>query len=80
MVHFKEGYNKLMEKKRQIYIIQDEYRLKIKNLDKEINGIQIEICNLCEETGGHEWVREREPGPYGESFTICKRCNCDFYT
>jgi hypothetical protein len=66
----------------------DQYNNQIKELlekkheyIEKIDQIQNSICLLnekkesfCHSMGGHEWVKERESGMYGELFTYCKKC------
>lgn len=48
---------------------------KIKFYDDEINKLNKLIIDECD----HEWIREREPGQYGELWTLCKKCRLDRY-
>ena len=42
----------------------------LKIVEKNIKEVEKERVLKC----SHEWVREREPGIYGELFTYCKNC------
>ena len=63
-----------MEKNKQklneLVKIKYDYLNKLKDIEKEIEEIQKNIVDECE----HEWIRKREPGQYGELFTICSKC------
>jgi phage host-nuclease inhibitor protein Gam len=63
-----------METKKQrlneLIKIKHNYLNKLKNIENEIEEITKNIVDECE----HEWIREREPGPYGELLTICSKC------
>ena len=50
-----------------------EYKKKIIGIEEEIEILLKEIVNNC----NHEWIREREPGQYGELYTICSKCRVD---
>lgn len=52
----------------------------INEMKDAINKINIAISKRCEEkNNGHIWIRERDEGPYGESYTFCKICRADYY-
>ena len=52
----------------------------VKTIEKEIENKEIEISRICKSVNnGHDWITERESGPYGESFTFCKQCKIDYY-
>ena len=50
-----------------------EYKKKIIGIEEEIEILLKEIVNNC----NHEWIREREPGQYGELYTFCSKCRVD---
>jgi len=50
--------------------IKYNYLDKLKDIEKEIEEIQKNIVDECK----HDWIREREPGQYGELITICSKC------
>ena len=50
--------------------IKHNYLDKLKDIEKEIEEIQKNIVDDCE----HDWIREREPGQYGELLIICSKC------
>jgi hypothetical protein len=54
-------------------LVKEKYDLlkKLKIIEKRIKELDITIINNCE----HEWIREREEGIYGETFTKCIKCN-----
>jgi len=60
--------NELYEKK---YDLLDELKI----VEKKINILEKERVLKC----SHEWIREREPGMYGELFTYCKNCGINRY-
>ena len=46
---------------------------KIIEIEEEIEKLLQDEVNNCE----HEWIKEREPGQYGELYTICSKCRVD---
>ena len=53
------------------------YIEKVKNIEQQIENIQTQIYKLCNiKNNGHKWIREREEGPYGETFFYCEYCDC----
>lgn len=70
----------LNEEKNKLMNDKINYLRMIKTIEKEIENKEIEISRICKSVNnGHEWVTERESGPYGESFTFCKKCKIDYY-
>lgn len=56
------------------------HKNEIKEMNDMIDKINIILSNQCEKkNNGHKWVKGRDEGPYGESFTYCQNCNCDYY-
>ena len=45
----------------------------------EIDKILSEIKHKKIEDCKHEWIKEREPGQYGELWTYCKNCRVDYF-
>ena len=62
-------YNRLKE----LYDQKQKFFKKIKDIESEIDLIQKNNIKKCE----HIWIREREPGQYGELWTFCKKCRVD---
>jgi hypothetical protein len=55
----------------------DNYHIKIRDLKAEIKQYEENISNqyqIIRDTCTHNWVREREPVPYGELCIVCTRC------
>lgn len=63
-----------MEKDKQrlneLIKIKYDYLNELKDIEKKIEELQKKLVVKCE----HIWIREREPGPYGELLTICSKC------
>lgn len=60
---------------KDLYNLKHNYENNIKIINskiKEKTQIRINNCN-------HEWIKEREPGQYGELYTLCKICRVDFH-
>lgn len=60
-----------------------EKRLKIKEeLEKIEDQIEGEIYNtitLCKfSEKGHQFISERDPGPYGQCWNVCTRCGYEY--
>ena len=45
----------------------------------EINKIITELKKKKIENCKHIWIKEREPGQYGELWTYCKNCRIDYH-
>ena len=57
-----------------------EYEKKIKELETFIREKEFQIAKVCKDSDeGHQWITEREDGPYGERYTYCKKCRIDYY-
>ena len=52
---------------------KNEYKKKIIEIEEEIEKLLKDEVNNCE----HEWIKEREPGQYGELYNICSKCRVD---
>ena len=46
----------------------------LKNVESKINNAEQKIYNYCKSTTGHNIIRERDQGPYGETFYYCTLC------
>ena len=60
------------------HIIEKEIintRQLLRNLEKKRDQIIKEKENYCLNNCGHEFEYEREEGPYGARFRVCKICN-----
>ena len=56
----------------------ENYRLQIRELKAEIKQCEDQIDDqyqIIRDTCTHNWVREREPIPYGELYIVCTKCN-----
>ena len=63
------------EKHTMLLNLEQEYLDNIKKLNNLIHEYEIKIVKCCE----HEWISERESGPYGSKHTYCKKCRIDKY-
>tara|TARA_B100001173_G_C15598611_1_gene383643 strand:- start:5 stop:226 length:222 start_codon:yes stop_codon:yes gene_type:complete len=62
----------------ELHSLKYEYIEKIKQIELEIKKVEYAKYKECEIiNNGHEWISERESGPYGEIFRYCKHCNCE---
>ena len=52
---------------------KNEYKKKIIEIEEEIEKLLKDEVNNCE----HEWIKEREPGQYGELYNIRSKCRVD---
>lgn len=59
--------------------LKHNYQNEIEKIKKMCKNINIEIAKRCHNNGGHEWTTEREDCMYGERYTFCKKCRCDYY-
>ncbi len=67
----------LYQQKDELIELKYKYIAKVKNIEQQIENIQTQIYKLCIiKNNGHKWIREREEGPYGETFFYCEYCDC----
>ena len=70
----------LENKLKKLYNEKYECELNMKLIEKEIKNTKYNISKVClDKNKGHDWVSEREEGPYGERFTYCSKCRIDYY-
>lgn len=70
----------LKEYKKYLYLQKRELVNKISLIEEQLKEANILIGKKCEkENGSHEWITERESGPYGSKYTFCKNCKIDIY-
>ena len=67
--------NPYIKKKNEYIKKKHEYLSKIKFCEEEIKKLDNLIIDNCD----HEWIKIREPGQYGELYTLCKKCRVDRY-
>ena len=58
---------------------KNEYLRKIEKIQCQIREYQNKKHKFCHITGGHDWITEREGGPYGELFTYCEKCKMESF-
>lgn len=63
----------LILQQKELHNQREEYHRKIKQIDNQIINFQKMIVQNC----NHDFVKEREPGQYGELYCICKKCGYD---
>tara|TARA_B100000424_G_C22716918_1_gene389727 strand:+ start:455 stop:676 length:222 start_codon:yes stop_codon:yes gene_type:complete len=67
----------LLQQKDELIELKYEYAEKIRSIEQQIENIQRQIYKQCVvKNNGHKWIREREDGPYGETFFYCEYCHC----
>jgi hypothetical protein len=59
-----------IEKRKRLVDIKYVYKNLLNIVEKEIDILNDKITNECD----HEFIYERESGPYGERFKVCKKC------
>lgn len=59
-----------IEKRKRLVDIKYVYKNLLNIVEKEINILDTKITNECV----HDFIYERESGPYGERFKVCKKC------
>ena len=62
-----------IEQRNEYIELKKKMLYKIELYDREIKRLNKTIIQEC----SHEWIRERESGPYGEQWTFCKHCRVD---
>ena len=60
--------------KEKLLFLKYELSAYLKNVESKINITQQKIYAYCKRTTGHTIIREREEGPYGETFYYCPLC------
>lgn len=67
----------LYQQKDELIELKYKYIEKIKSIEQQVEYIQTQIYKQCVvKNNGHKWIREREEGPYGETFIYCEYCDC----
>ena len=67
--------------KNYLYNRKLEYNNLLKKVEEDIKEANKLIGMKCEKiNGSHNWVTERESGPYGEKFTFCKKCYINYHS
>tara|TARA_Y100000992_G_C21250945_1_gene485832 strand:- start:498 stop:719 length:222 start_codon:yes stop_codon:yes gene_type:complete len=67
----------LLKQKDELIELKYFYLNEINEIEAKIKNIQNKIYENCIiKNNGHKWIREREEGPYGETFFYCKYCDC----
>lgn len=67
----------LLKQKDELIELKYFYLNEINEIEAKIKNIQNQIYENCIiKNNGHKWIREREEGPYGETFFYCKYCDC----
>tara|TARA_Y100000816_G_C25731673_1_gene385309 strand:+ start:347 stop:562 length:216 start_codon:yes stop_codon:yes gene_type:complete len=67
--------DKLKEEKKLLEEEKHNLSKQLQYVNEKILNIEFKIIDLCGKTTGHDFVTEREIGPYGERFTWCRLCN-----
>lgn len=76
MEEFQHSHNELVKKRETIY--QEIYKTKryLEELQEKLALTTYDIRENCiHHHKNHDWISERESGPYGERFFTCKHCN-----
>jgi len=60
-----------------IYREQESCRQKMEELEEKLLKIVRAKQMYCRLTGGHEIITQTESGIYGESYSVCKRCELE---
>jgi hypothetical protein len=67
----------LLQQKNELIELKYEYIDKVKKIEEQIEFVQAQIYKQCViKHNGHKWIRERDEGPYGETFFYCEYCRC----
>ena len=70
----------LLSKKKKLHDEKKNLLILLENLNKEITTNKYEIADCCLKVHGkHNWIVEREDGPYGERFQYCEHCGIDIH-
>lgn len=61
--------------KKELYDKITLYEKKIQELKVQIEEInEVIVSNCVFKNGTHDYVREIDMGPYGDSYLVCKKC------
>ena len=60
---------------KELLLKEKEIILQLKILRDEIQKKKNEKYDYCQKINGHNWEREKEEGPYGESYLMCSICH-----
>ena len=69
----------LQEEKKKLLFLKKNISNNLDDVNNKIKNIQLEIYAHCKRTTGHKIIREREDGPYGETFYYCELCGYEKY-
>ena len=76
MEEFNDSHKELVQKRQSIYSEIYELNRHLEKLKQRIELTEVDIRDNCiKHHKEHEWKIEREEGPYGERFFVCKHCN-----
>lgn len=76
MEEFNDSHKELVQKRQSIYSEIYELNRHLEKLKQRIELTEVDIRDNCiKHHKKHEWQIEREEGPYGERFFVCKHCN-----
>lgn len=76
MEEFQDSHKELIQKRQSIYSEIYELKKYLEELKQKVELTEIDIQRNCiKHNKDHEWEVEREEGPYGERFFVCKHCN-----
>tara|TARA_B100000530_G_scaffold157779_1_gene99207 strand:- start:1964 stop:2197 length:234 start_codon:yes stop_codon:yes gene_type:complete len=64
-----------LNKKKELLNLKHKTQNELIKLQNDINIVDIKLRTLCPHTNT---VYEREPGPYGEKWQRCLKCNLEF--
>lgn len=62
--------------KKNNFSIDQKYK-EITNLKQTIQQLEHQRKKICSQLHTDCWESRREPGPYGEKFGFCTKCNCE---
>lgn len=75
---FIKEHQKLLFKKKELYIRRRELESKLRLNAENLENVEDEISKNCLFFNKkHDWICEREDGPYGEIFRTCKNCGIE---
>ena len=77
-MNFNEEHKKLLLERKEIYNEKRELEYKIRLNKMNLENLEIKIEKNCLFFNKkHNWIFEREFGPYGELFRTCKNCGIE---
>ena len=78
MEEFQHSHNELLKKRETFYSEMYELKRYLEVIKQKIELTELDITRNCiKHNKEHNWISERESGPYGDRFFTCVYCNTE---